>query len=104
MHAVAVGGEKKRTDVNVTAQLLDDACNDRLDMARIVSGDSDLVAFVESVRERLTNRRVIVATSPNAGQRISRIQRTPHSRSFAPRPLHPPPGPSHHSRGCHMVR
>lgn len=56
--------EEKRTDVNIAVRLLNDAYDDRFDMAMIVSGDSDLVPIVESVRERFAHKRVIVASPP----------------------------------------
>ena len=56
--------EEKRTDVNIAVRLLNDAYDDRFDMALMVSGDSDLVPIVESVRERLPRKRVIVASPP----------------------------------------
>ena len=56
--------EEKRTDVNIAVRLLNDAYDDRFDMALVVSGDSDLVPIVESVRERFPRKRVIVASPP----------------------------------------
>lgn len=56
--------EEKRTDVNIAVRLLNDAYDDRFDMALVISGDSDLVPIVESVRERFPRKRVIVASPP----------------------------------------
>ena len=56
--------EEKRTDVNIAVRLLNDAYDDRFDMAMVISGDSDLVPIVESVRERFPRKRVIVASPP----------------------------------------
>ena len=56
--------EEKRTDVNIAVRLLNDARDDRFDMAMVVSGDSDLVPIVESVRRRHSRKRVIVASPP----------------------------------------
>ena len=56
--------EEKRTDVNIAVRLLNDAYDDRFDMAMVISGDSDLVPAVESVRERFPRKRVIVASPP----------------------------------------
>ena len=58
------GSEEKRTDVNIAVRLLNDAHDDRFDLAIVVSGDSDLVPIVESVRERFPRKRVIVASPP----------------------------------------
>lgn len=56
--------EEKRTDVNIAVRLLNDAHDDRFDMALVISGDSDLVPIVESIRERFPRKRVIVASPP----------------------------------------
>ena len=56
--------EEKRTDVNIAVRILNDAYDNRFDMAMIISGDSDLVPIVESVRERFPGKRLIVASPP----------------------------------------
>lgn len=56
--------EEKRTDVNIAVRLLNDAHDDRFDMAMVISGDSDLVPIVESIRDRFPCKRVIVASPP----------------------------------------
>ena len=56
--------EEKKTDVNIAVRLLNDAFDDRFDVALIVSGDSDLVPAVESVRTRHPDKRLIVAFPP----------------------------------------
>ena len=56
--------EEKRTDVNIAVRLLNDAYDDLFDMALVISGDSDLVPIIESVRERFARKRVIVAAPP----------------------------------------
>ena len=56
--------EEKKTDVNIAVRLLNDALDDRFDVALIVSGDSDLVPAVESVRTRYPDKRLIVAFPP----------------------------------------
>ena len=53
--------EEKRTDVNIAVRLLEDAYDDRFDTAMVVSGDSDLVPPIESVRHRFPDKRVLVA-------------------------------------------
>ena len=55
---------EKRTDVNIAVRLLNDAHDDRFDMAMVISGDSDLVPIVESVRQRYPRKRVIVVSPP----------------------------------------
>ena len=50
--------------MNIAVRLLNDAYDDRFDMAMMVSGDSDLVPIVESVRKRFPRKRVIVASPP----------------------------------------
>ena len=56
--------DEKRTDVNIAVRFLNDAHDDRFDMAMVISGDSDLVPIVESVRQRYPRKRVIVAAPP----------------------------------------
>jgi uncharacterized LabA/DUF88 family protein len=56
---------EKMTDVNIAAQLLADAFDDRFDTAIIVSGDSDLTTPIQRVRERFAAKRLIVAFPPN---------------------------------------
>ena len=43
--------EEKRTDVNLATEMLVDAALDRVDCLVLVSGDSDFVAAVKSVRD-----------------------------------------------------
>lgn len=56
--------EEKKTDVNLAVRLLDDAYDDRFDVAIIVSGDSDLVPPIESVSARFPDKRLIAAFPP----------------------------------------
>lgn len=56
--------EEKMTDVNIAAQLLVDAFDNRYDTALIVSGDSDLTTPVQRVRERFPDKRVVIALPP----------------------------------------
>ena len=56
--------EEKKTDVNIAVRLLDDAYDDRFDVAMVVSGDSDLVPAIESIRTRFPEKRLIVAFPP----------------------------------------
>lgn len=56
--------EEKRTDVNMAVRLLEDAFDDRFDLAIVVSADSDLVAPIEAIRRRFDDKRVMVACPP----------------------------------------
>lgn len=62
--AVTRKREEKKTDVNIAVRLLEDAYDDRFDVAMVISGDSDLVPPVESVRSRFPDKRVLVAAPP----------------------------------------
>lgn len=62
--AVRQKHEEKRTDVNIAVRLLEDAYDDRFDTAMVVSGDSDLVPPITSVRSRFPHKRVLVAAPP----------------------------------------
>ena len=65
--------EEKRTDVNMAVRLLEDAYDDRFDLAIVVSADSDLVAPIEAVRRRFGDKRVMVAFPPH--RRSARLRR-----------------------------
>jgi uncharacterized LabA/DUF88 family protein len=57
--------EENTTDVNIAAQMLADAYEDRFDTAFIISGDSDLTTPIQQVRKRFPNKRLIVVFPPN---------------------------------------
>ena len=57
--------EEKMTDVNIAVELLRDVHDDTFDIAIIVSGDSDLTGPVTAVRNRYSNKQVIVAFPPD---------------------------------------
>lgn len=56
--------EEKMTDVNIAAQLLTDAFDNRFDVALIISGDSDLTTPVQRIRQRFPAKRIIIALPP----------------------------------------
>jgi uncharacterized LabA/DUF88 family protein len=56
--------EEKMTDVNIAIQLLEDAMDDRFDMALLITGDSDLVTPIQRIRQRASEKRIIVAFPP----------------------------------------
>ena len=58
---------EKMTDVNIAAQLLTDAYEDRFDTALVISGDSDLTTPIKMIVDRFPNKRVIVAFPPGRG-------------------------------------
>jgi len=55
---------EKQTDVNIAVELMCDAFQDRLDMALLISADSDLVGPVKAIRRLFPDKRVIVAFPP----------------------------------------
>ena len=57
--------EEKMTDVNIAVELLCDAQDDRFDTAIIISADSDLTAPARTVRQRYSDKRVVVAFPPD---------------------------------------
>ncbi len=57
--------EEKMTDVNIAAEMLADAYEDRFDTAFVISGDSDLTTPIQQVRKRFPNKRLIVVFPPN---------------------------------------
>lgn len=54
------GQEEKRTDVAIGVQLVDDAHRDLADRFVLVSGDSDLVPAVRTLKARFPEKQVIV--------------------------------------------
>ncbi len=56
--------EEKMTDVNIATHLLNDAWKDRFDLAIVVSGDSDLVPPISTVKAEFPQKRVVVAFPP----------------------------------------
>lgn len=59
------GHEEKETDVNIALSLLDDAYNDKYDVAFLVSRDSDLVPALKLVRARFPKKQIKIITPPN---------------------------------------
>ena len=57
--------EEKMTDVNIAAELLSDAYDDKFDTAIVVSADSDLARPITIIRERFLSKRVVIAFPPN---------------------------------------
>jgi uncharacterized LabA/DUF88 family protein len=55
---------EKMTDVNIAVELMSDAFQNRLDMALLVSADSDLVGPVEAIRGLFPQKRVVIAFPP----------------------------------------
>ena len=56
--------EEKMTDVNIAAELLDDAQDGAFDTAIIISADGDLTSPVERVLKRYPGKRIVVAFPP----------------------------------------
>ena len=57
--------EEKMTDVNIAVEMVRDAHDDLFDAAIVVSADSDLSRPITAIRERLPDKRAIVAFPPN---------------------------------------
>ncbi len=55
---------EKMTDVNIAVELMTDAFKDSFDVAFLVSGDSDLVGLLHSIRNLFPRKRVVVAFPP----------------------------------------
>lgn len=55
---------EKMTDVNIAVELMSDAFQNRLDMALLVSADSDLVGPVKAIRGLFPQKRVVIAFPP----------------------------------------
>jgi uncharacterized LabA/DUF88 family protein len=55
---------EKMTDVNIATQMLNDAYQDRFDMAMLISGDSDLVPPMKQIHSLFAQKRVFVVFPP----------------------------------------
>lgn len=65
--------EEKKTDVNIAVRLLEDAYDDRYDLAIVISGDSDLAPPVAAVQRRFASKRVLVAFPPKRHSQELRV-------------------------------
>jgi len=71
---------EKMTDVNIAVELVSDAFQDHLDVALLVSADSDLVGPVKAIRELFPQKRLVVAFPP---ERISAaLKAAAHGHTF----------------------
>jgi uncharacterized LabA/DUF88 family protein len=52
--------EEKRTDVNIAVSMLDDAYQDACDQLVLISGDSDLVPGISTIRTRFPAKKITV--------------------------------------------
>jgi uncharacterized LabA/DUF88 family protein len=57
--------QEKKTDVNIATHLICDALDDNFDTAIIITGDSDLVPALQTVRKLKPKKRLVVAFPPN---------------------------------------
>jgi hypothetical protein len=57
--------QEKKTDVNIATNLICDALDDSFDTAIIITGDSDLVPALQTVKKLKPKKRIVVAFPPN---------------------------------------
>jgi uncharacterized LabA/DUF88 family protein len=69
-----ISHEEKMTDVNIATQLLTDAYENHFDTALVISGDSDLTTPIKRIRQRFTDKRIIVAFPP--GRHSDQLKKT----------------------------
>jgi uncharacterized LabA/DUF88 family protein len=69
--------EEKMTDVNIAVEMLNDASDDLIDTALLVSADSDLIAPIECIRVRYPKKRVVLAYPPN--RQSKRLESAAHA-------------------------
>lgn len=72
--------EEKMTDVNIACRVLMDAVDDRFDVALLVSGDSDLVPPVRTIRERWPVKRIVILFPPN--RRSDALKKAAHGHTW----------------------
>ena len=74
--------EEKMTDVQIATEMLDDAYDDRFDVALILSADSDLVPPMRSIRRRFPRKRIVVCFPP--GRSSVQLKRAAHASLTVP--------------------
>jgi uncharacterized LabA/DUF88 family protein len=61
---ISIGYEEKETDVNMALRLIEDAVEDRYDMALLISADSDLCPVITTLKRLRPHKRVVIAFPP----------------------------------------
>lgn len=69
--------EEKMTDVQIATEMLEDAYDDRFDVALVVSADSDLVPPIRAIRRRFPRKRIVVGFPP--GRSSVQLKRAAHA-------------------------
>ena len=69
--------EEKMTDVNIAVEMSNDAFDDLLDTALLISADSDLIAPIKAIRARFPEKRVVLACPPN--RQSKRLESAAHA-------------------------
>ena len=65
--------EEKGSDVNLAAHLLNDAFNDRFDVAVVLSNDTDLVEPLRMVRDEIRKPVGLICPSPKPAESLRRV-------------------------------
>ena len=74
VHSTSV---EKKTDVNIAVRLLEDAYDNKFDVALVISADSDLAPPIEAVRRRFAGKTLLVAAPPERWS--SELKRVAHA-------------------------
>ncbi len=65
---------EKKTDVGIAVSMLDDAFDDLVDVLFLMSGDSDLVPAVQSLRQRFPQKQIVTLFPPErSSKELSRF-------------------------------
>jgi len=64
-HSAYTVAEEKRTDVNISVQMMRDCAQNNTDVLILVSADSDLIPPLEAIRKDYANKKIIVCFPPN---------------------------------------
>ena len=77
--------EEKKTDTRIAVRVVEDAFDNRFDVALIISGDSDMIPPIELLQERFPEKSVIVVFPPRRrnGELASRVG---NSNSYSLKP------------------
>jgi uncharacterized LabA/DUF88 family protein len=57
--------EEKETDVNIAAAIIEDAVQDRYDLALLISADSDLCPAIRAMKRLRPDKRIVAAFPPS---------------------------------------
>lgn len=70
--------EEKETDVRLALKVLEDACDGVFDRAILISGDSDLVPVVQTIRRKFPEKKILIVVPPGRYSSSRDLRRSAH--------------------------